>query len=178
MRRASDRRKGSAKASAANAVQMAMFDFAPFRVLADNKLAAPSVEDATQRRNEGPTQPLSRPVDESESSDECANPGAPAEVLMDNPPAHEGKLGGATQVGGVPKRALLARGSEAPPKSAMSTEPMAYSIDDACRLLGIRRNLFYDEAKRVGGLRITKIGRRSVVLASDLRAYVDSLRLR
>ncbi|MGE3303476.1 MAG: hypothetical protein AB7M12_10220 [Hyphomonadaceae bacterium] len=59
--------------------------------------------------------------------------------------------------------------------AASQSEPVAYSIDRACALLGIKKNLFYEEAKREGGLRITKIGRRSVVLARDLLAYVDGL---
>jgi excisionase family DNA binding protein len=49
-----------------------------------------------------------------------------------------------------------------------------YPVDDACRRLGIRRSKFYQLVK-AGKLEIRKIGSRSVVPASSLTRFVDSV---
>ena len=52
--------------------------------------------------------------------------------------------------------------------------PMAYSVNDACRLLGIGRTAFYRLAKD-GTIKTRKLGVRTVVLAMDLEMMLDSL---
>lgn len=59
------------------------------------------------------------------------------------------------------------------------TEPMkpqrlAYSVEESLRLLGISRKKFYAEAK-AGRLLLRKSGRRTLVLADDLHAYLAAL---
>jgi excisionase family DNA binding protein len=49
-----------------------------------------------------------------------------------------------------------------------------YPVDDACRRLGIRRSKFYQLVKEKK-LEIRKIGTRSVVPASSIARFVDSV---
>ena len=49
------------------------------------------------------------------------------------------------------------------------------SVDDAARRLGISRATLYQLADR-GGLRTVKVGRRRLVAASDLAAYIEATR--
>jgi excisionase family DNA binding protein len=53
---------------------------------------------------------------------------------------------------------------------------LAYSVEEALSLLSIGRNKLYAEAK-AGRLKLRKSGRRTLVLADDLRAYISSLPL-
>ena len=45
--------------------------------------------------------------------------------------------------------------------------PLARSVDDAARAIGISRSFIYKLA-RLGSLRLTKIGNRTVILESEL----------
>ena len=53
---------------------------------------------------------------------------------------------------------------------------LAYTVEEALNLLSIGRNKLYAEAK-AGRLKLRKSGRRTLVLADDLRAYIASLPL-
>jgi excisionase family DNA binding protein len=52
--------------------------------------------------------------------------------------------------------------------------PLAYSIAEACSVARAGRTALY-EAIRSGALRAVKRGRRTLVLADDLRHYLESL---
>jgi excisionase family DNA binding protein len=54
------------------------------------------------------------------------------------------------------------------------TLPLAYSIAEACSAARAGRTALY-EAIRSGALRAVKRGRRTIVLADDLRRYLESL---
>lgn len=54
-------------------------------------------------------------------------------------------------------------------------EKLAYSVDEARARVGISRNSIYKEIS-AGRLKVTKIGRRSIILADDLRAWLAALR--
>jgi excisionase family DNA binding protein len=49
---------------------------------------------------------------------------------------------------------------------------LAYSIAEACAVAGIRRTTLYKEI-RSGDLRAVKIGGRTVILADDLRRWLN-----
>ena len=53
------------------------------------------------------------------------------------------------------------------------TEPLAIPIPEAARLSGIGRSTIYAEIKS-GNLKIRKVGRRTIIAMSDLRAFLDS----
>ena len=53
------------------------------------------------------------------------------------------------------------------------TEPLAVTIHEAARLSGIGRSTIYAEIKS-GNLKIRKVGRRTIVMLGDLRAFLDS----
>ena len=53
-------------------------------------------------------------------------------------------------------------------------EPLALQIPDAVKLSGIGRSSIY-EAIRDGRLPIRKAGRRTLILADDLRRFVSTL---
>jgi excisionase family DNA binding protein len=52
--------------------------------------------------------------------------------------------------------------------------PLAYSVNDALRLLGIGRTKFYALVKN-GAIPTRKLGTRTLVLAKDLEAFIDGL---
>jgi excisionase family DNA binding protein len=52
--------------------------------------------------------------------------------------------------------------------------PLAYSIAEACSAACAGRTVLY-EAIRSGALRAVKRGRRTIVLADDLRHYLENL---
>jgi excisionase family DNA binding protein len=52
--------------------------------------------------------------------------------------------------------------------------PLAYTIAEACSVARADRTALY-EAIRSGALRAVKRGRRTIVLADDLRRYLESL---
>jgi excisionase family DNA binding protein len=53
-------------------------------------------------------------------------------------------------------------------------EQFAYSPRQAAERLGVSRSLIYDEM-RAGRLRALKVGRRTVILATDIEAYLAGL---
>lgn len=56
----------------------------------------------------------------------------------------------------------------------LNIEKAAFSIDDAARALSIGRTSLYQQVK-VGRLRTIKCGRRTLVLARDIDAFLNRL---
>jgi excisionase family DNA binding protein len=52
--------------------------------------------------------------------------------------------------------------------------PLAYSISEACAVARAGRTALY-QAIRTGALRAVKRGRRTLILADDLRRYLEAL---
>ena len=65
---------------------------------------------------------------------------------------------------------------EASELSVSMERRLAYTVEEALTLLSIGRNKFYAEAK-AGRLKLRKSGRRTLVLAEDLRDYISALPL-
>lgn len=55
----------------------------------------------------------------------------------------------------------------------MPLEKIGYSIDEAGHASSVGRSLIYKEIA-AGNLRATKIGRRTVILADDLKQWLQS----
>lgn len=53
-------------------------------------------------------------------------------------------------------------------------DPVAYSVSDALKLVGISRTKFY-ALVGTGEIKVRKIGNRSIVLARDLNTWLDGL---
>ena len=53
-------------------------------------------------------------------------------------------------------------------------DPVAYSVSDVLKLIGISRTKFY-ELVGTGEIKVRKIGNRSIILARDLDAFLDAL---
>lgn len=51
---------------------------------------------------------------------------------------------------------------------------LSYTVPEFQEATGLGRNSVYEEVKR-GRLRITKVGRRSIIRAEDARAWLASL---
>jgi excisionase family DNA binding protein len=56
----------------------------------------------------------------------------------------------------------------------MDTAPLAYSIGEVCRVLGIGKSSLYKSIKS-GELPAKKRGHRTLILADDLRAFLQRL---
>lgn len=52
--------------------------------------------------------------------------------------------------------------------------PMAYSVSDVLQMVGIGRTKFY-QLVSAGEIKVRKIGNRTIVLAADLDAWLESL---
>jgi excisionase family DNA binding protein len=55
----------------------------------------------------------------------------------------------------------------------MEPTPLAYSIAEACALTSVGRTTLYTAIKN-GDLKIHKVGRRTLITANDLVAWLDS----
>jgi len=58
--------------------------------------------------------------------------------------------------------------------SEVHTGRKAYSVNDFCQAYSIGRTLFYDEVA-AGRLRVRKVGKKTLVLATDGEAWANSL---
>ncbi|MCR6671496.1 AlpA family transcriptional regulator [Devosia ginsengisoli] len=53
-------------------------------------------------------------------------------------------------------------------------KPVAYSVPDVLKMIGISRTTFYQLVKS-GEIKVRKVGTRSIVLSKDLEAWVQQL---
>jgi excisionase family DNA binding protein len=53
-------------------------------------------------------------------------------------------------------------------------EPIAYTIDEVTKLVGIGRTKLYEDIN-AGRLRARKAGTRTLILAADLHSWLDQL---
>lgn len=54
------------------------------------------------------------------------------------------------------------------------TQPLAYSIEEACKVAGLGRSMLYEEL-RAQRLKGRKAGRRTLIMHADLVAYLENL---
>ena len=52
------------------------------------------------------------------------------------------------------------------------TEPLAYSVDDACRVSSLGKTKLY-ELINEGRLQVRKVGKRTLISAASLRALIE-----
>ena len=52
------------------------------------------------------------------------------------------------------------------------TEPLAYSVDDACRVSSLGKTKLY-ELLNEGRLQVSKVGKRTLISAASLRALIE-----
>jgi excisionase family DNA binding protein len=57
-------------------------------------------------------------------------------------------------------------------RATFGLEKLAYSVEEAALLLGVSPNHLRNERTR-GKLRFSKLGRRAVILATELRRYLE-----
>jgi excisionase family DNA binding protein len=62
-----------------------------------------------------------------------------------------------------------------PPESIAAPTPLAYGIKDACRAASVSRGMIYSEI-RAGRLKKVKLGRRTLILVEDLKAWLAANR--
>jgi excisionase family DNA binding protein len=53
-------------------------------------------------------------------------------------------------------------------------ERLAYSVDEAAQILGLSRDLLYDQMRR-GKLRYLKVGRRRLITRQHLEAFLAAM---
>jgi excisionase family DNA binding protein len=53
-------------------------------------------------------------------------------------------------------------------------DPVAYSVSDVLKLVGISRTKFY-ALVGAGEIKVRKIGNRTIILARDLQTWLDGL---
>lgn len=53
-------------------------------------------------------------------------------------------------------------------------DPVAYSVSDVLKVVGISRTKFY-ELVGTGDIKVRKIGNRTIILARDLNAWLEGL---
>jgi excisionase family DNA binding protein len=58
-------------------------------------------------------------------------------------------------------------------EASFMTEPLAVPIPEAARLAAVGRSTIYAEIAK-GNLKIRKVGRRTIIAMSDLRAWLAS----
>jgi excisionase family DNA binding protein len=59
-----------------------------------------------------------------------------------------------------------------PPPPEPSSRRVSYSVEEAAKMLGIGRTIMFAIIKR-GDIRIVKIGRRTLVPANEIAAFLD-----
>lgn len=55
-----------------------------------------------------------------------------------------------------------------------SNEKIAYSPEEACEVAGFRKTTLYEEIK-AGRLKARKLGKKTLILHTDLRSYLEDL---
>jgi excisionase family DNA binding protein len=75
-------------------------------------------------------------------------------------------------------RAPHAASTPAPPGTSgpqpdSSTERLAYSVHEAARLIGLSRDLLYDQMRQ-GNLSYIKVGRRRLITRQHLEQFLDT----
>ena len=53
-------------------------------------------------------------------------------------------------------------------------EPLAVTVETACKLSGLKRSLLYEKMKS-GELRRSKVGNRTIILVEDLKEWLRNL---